>query len=363
MDGLVFRTIAVFVATRVACLAALEIGGHHKHRSLSSLITSFDGGWYQSIALHWYPTFIPSGRTSNAASLVFFPLYPTLLAGLHHLGLSIPAAATLVDTIAAGAAAVLMAKIVAPFAGNRVALLTAALWTAYPLAVVLSLAYAESLFTALAVGTLYFLSRDRIPAAAVCVVLACLTRPSGIALVVLLVLTGIRRRSPDIVGAAASGFLAICAWMVYLDVRAHNSDAYFVAERRGWNVFFDGGVNNLSRAFHYLTHPGQRAAATAVAAMLVAIVVLLVVTWRLPDPRIPRIYVGYSLLLFVVAIWTRNSYSSIPRYMLPAFPILIPIAVLLDRLPAVVRWGLVAVAAAAMAALGVYVTLYSTYPP
>jgi hypothetical protein len=94
--------------------------------------------------------------------------------------------------------------------------------------------------------------------------------------------------------------------------------------------------------------------------MLIALVVLLVAAWWQP---MPRRYWAYAVLAFLDAVGAHNAYSSIPRFMLPAFPVLMPLAGLLQRVPRVAMWALVAVAAVAMAAAGVYIAFYSTYPP
>ena len=71
----------------------------------------------------------------------------------------------------------------------------------------------------------------------------------------------------------------------------------------------------------------------------------------------------YAVLLFVVAVGTHNVYSAVPRFVLPAFPLLAPIGVWLAERPRVLRWSVAAIATGVMMVCGVYVTLYSTYPP
>lgn len=133
-----------------------------------------------------------------------------------------------------------------------------------------------------------------------------------------------------------------------------------LTERRGWNTYFDGGVDNAQRAFHYLAHPFERPAATAVALVLIITVALIVAAAR---EGVPRMYWLYCALLFVLAVGSHNAYSSGPRFMLPAFPLLVPIASRLATLPRWLAIAAVAGATAAMAVGGVYLALYSTYPP
>jgi len=345
--------VAVLLLTRLVCLAALGAGAQHVHRPFSAALTVFDGAFYKYIAVNGYPQVVPAGHGPEAQSpLAFFPLYPTLLAGLEKVGLPFAAAAVLLDTVAAATAAPLIALIVRSWQGDRTALLTVALWGAYPLAVVLSLAYAEALFVMFAAGCLLALSRERLAAS--------LTRPTGIVLVLLCFALAVRRRSLPMLGAAALGMTGFAGWLVVLALRTGHVDAWMLTERRGWNTYFDGGVESAQRAAHYLAHPFERPAATAVALMLIIMVALLIAAAR---GAMPRLYLLYSVLLFVLAVGSHNAYSSIPRFMLPAFPLLVPIASLLAKAPRSLAITAILVATAVMAACGVYVALCSTYPP
>lgn len=161
----------------------------------------FDGGFYAQIAAHGYPQVVPSGHGPEAQSpLAFFPLYPALLAVLEKVGLPVAAAAVLLSTVAAAGAAVLIALIVRRWQGDRTALLTVALWGAYPLVVVLSLAYTEALFTMLAAACLLALSRERAAVAGLCAALASLTRTTGVVLILLCLGLAVWRRSLPMVG-------------------------------------------------------------------------------------------------------------------------------------------------------------------
>ncbi|MGO9560805.1 MAG: hypothetical protein ACLPQS_04400 [Acidimicrobiales bacterium] len=354
--------VGIFLATRLVCLAALYVGARHTHKSFGHALGVFDGAYYRQIATHWYPHVLASAPHGTLApsTLAFFPLYPSLLGLLRLAGAPLTAGALLIDFLAGGAAAAVIALTVERWSPERLGLLTAALWSAYPLAVVLSLTYSEALFTLLAAGALLALSRERYVIAAGCVALACLTRPTGLVLVLVCLAVALKHRQLRPAGVAMAGLLAFAGWMAYLDELTGSATAWLTTERRGWNVYYDGGVNSVSRAAHYLLHPAQRPAATAVALMLIALVALLVAAWWQP---IPRRYWAYSVLLFLEAVGTHNAYSSIPRFMLPAFPVLVPLASLLQRVPRAVTWSLVAAAAAAMAVAGVYLALYSTYPP
>ena len=361
VESLPFRAVAVLLVTRLVCLAALGAAAQHVHRPFSAALTVFDGSFYKYIAVYGYPQVVPTGHGPEAQSpLAFFPLYPALLAVLEKVGLPVAAAAVLLDTVAAASAAVLIALIVRSWQGDRTALLTVALWGAYPLAVVLSLAYAEALFVMFAAGCLLALSRERTVVAGLCAALASLTRPTGVVLILLCLALAMRRRSLPMLGAAALGVTGFGGWLMVLALRTGHVDAWMLTERRGWDTYFDGGVQSAQRASHYLAHPFERPAATAVALVLIIMVALIVAATL---GAMPRLYLLYSVLLFVLAVGAHNAYSSTPRFMLPAFPLLVPIASLLARFPRSLAITAMVIATAVMAGCGVYVALYSTYPP
>ncbi len=353
---------AIFLLTRLLCFAALAVGAHHKGKSFSATLSVFDGGYYRQIATHWYPhTLAPNlHNTLSPSPLGFFPLYPSAIGLLHLIGIPITAGAVLINLVAGTGAAVLIVITVSEWSTARVALFTSALWAVYPLAVVLSITYTEALFTFLSAWALLALTREQWWLAGSCVALACLTRPTGVVLVVVCIGVGISNRQVRALGVALAGAVALFGWMTYLAILTGNTTAWFVTERRGWHSYFDGGASSATRAIHYLVHPGQRPAATLDGIMLIAVVALIVAGWWQP---IPRRYWAYAVLVFVLAAGTRNTFSAIPRYMLPAFPILVPIAAIIARLPRFLAWSAVGAAALVMALLGIYVTLYSTYSP
>lgn len=354
--------VLIFLGTRIACLSALVVSARLAHKSLSSVLTVFDGGWYHVIASHWYPSALPAGTHGLAAQspLAFFPLYPLLAGALMRIGLPFATSAVLIDTIAGSVAAALIAVTVEGWTSRKVGLLTAAFWAAYPLAAVMSLAYAEALFTLFAAACLLALCRDRVVLAGICAALACLTRPTGVALVVVCVAVAARNRSVRSLLAGVIGLMGLFGWMLYLAFRTGHADAWLIIERRGWNVYFDFGLDHLHKAVHYLTHPAQKPAATAVALLMIGVIVLIVTLWWQP---IPRRFWLYSVMLLIMAVGTHNAYSSAPRFMLPAFPMFMPLAAVVRRLPRIGQWALPLASTLVMAGAAVYLALYSVQAP
>jgi hypothetical protein len=224
--------------------------------------------------------------------------------------------------------------------GRRVGILTALLWGVLPQAVVESVAYTESLFTALAAWSLYAVLTRRWVWAGVLCALAGLTRPSGAAVVAAVaVAVGaelLRLRSlgelrsmawRPCLGAliGASGFFGFIGWV---DVRLGRWDGYLAVQRL-WSSNFDWGHSTAHQVAVLLlrAHPVPLGV-IVVALILGAAVVLfaLSVAHRQPLPLIV-----YSAMLIVIALGDSAFFSSRSRFLLPAFPLLLPLATGLAR--------------------------------
>jgi hypothetical protein len=149
---------------------------------LLASLTSWDAVYYIGIARDGYQVGPVNGPYPE---VVFFPLYP--------ITVQLTAAATGVDLAVAGVLVANLAALVAfgltyALARKRLApaaaLLATALVALQPGAVAFSMAYNDSLFLLLAVGSLLAAEWRARPAAGILAVLAALTRPQGALLVV-----------------------------------------------------------------------------------------------------------------------------------------------------------------------------------
>lgn len=150
------------------------------HATLSGAMTAWDGQWYELVARQGYPVRLPSGLgglvQSNAWA--FLPAYPWT-ADVLALGdpAAWPIAAELLSTACGFGAAVLLAALLRPHVGDRVALRTVWLFALSPVAFILQAAYAESMGLLLTLGALVLLDRRRYLAAIAPAVLLAFTRP------------------------------------------------------------------------------------------------------------------------------------------------------------------------------------------
>ncbi|KOU44376.1 membrane protein [Streptomyces sp. WM6373] len=355
--------LGVFAAVRVAGAAVLAFAAWWAGRSpLRVLGHSWDSVWYLAIARHGY------GRTQMwpvtglvQSDYAFFPLYPVLvrLSGGGEWG------ALLVAWTAAAVAAVGVYRVGELVAGRRVALLLVALWAVVPHAVVLTLAYTEPLLVALAAWSLYALLRERWLLAASLALLAGLTRPTGVAVAAAVSVTAAhallvrRSRAPEV---WAAGLLAPAGWLAYVaavGVRRHDVAGYFTVQRQ-WGSRFDGGGYVLSALWRVLSG-GPVALATGVTAVLLGTALLLAVLLLFNRPPLPLLV--YTAVLLVITLGGAGYFESKPRFLLPAFPLLLPLAAVMARArprsAVVVTAGL----AGLSYAYGVYLLVFAKMPP
>ena len=115
--------------------------------------------------------------------IVFFPLYPWLVAGVNAVIGAPVAAAFLVSTLASLFVAPLLYRLVAVDLGGRIGLWSAGLLLVFPTAYFLHIGYTESLFLALSFASLWLARTDRWWGAGVLGGLAALTRANGLILI------------------------------------------------------------------------------------------------------------------------------------------------------------------------------------
>jgi len=109
------------------------------------------------------------------------------------------------------------------------------------------------------------------------------------------------------------------AWVGY---RVGRADGYLYVQKSGWQVSYDFGRYTLTNLIYTLTHQRQFGfyATTVVLVMTLALLVLLVIdrtAWPL---------VVYTVVMIVAVVGYTGFYHVKARHLLPAFPLLLPIA-------------------------------------
>ncbi|NUO33786.1 MAG: hypothetical protein HOQ27_01745, partial [Dermatophilaceae bacterium] len=336
----VARLLAAYALARVVSTTILLVvlprqvpssmtGGEGVPVTYFSFTALWDGEWYGTIAHTGYPDVLPIGDAGRVGQnpWAFYPLFPLLSRlGMTVTGLGFPTVASTIALLCGVGAAVLMGLLLRERIGDPAAYLVVALWASFPASVTLQLAYTESLAMLLLVGYLYALSRERWLVAAAVALLTGLARPIaaplGLVTLVVVVLRWRRRRErPISTGTYAS----------------------MVASLVGC------GVAGLLWPAIAWWRTGSRSAYTdTMAAWRSYDTVQLFVPWvdRLDDPTWGPWLVGgpIVILLMVVGPWARNlgadlrtwtlgytfylvatldPFTSIFRYLIPLFPLLV----------------------------------------
>ncbi|MEW2625066.1 glycosyltransferase family 39 protein [Streptomyces sp. NPDC048106] len=329
--------LALFAAVRLAgILAVILTNALRGHRLAGTLAHSWDSRWYLHIAARGYGHkmwITPEGAVQT--DWAFFPLYPALIRALTAaLPLTPGQAALLVAWLAAGVAAYGVYVIGHLLYGRGVATALVGLWAVMPHAVELTIAYTESLFAALAVWSLYCVLKGRWLWAGALAALAGLARPSGFAVAVAVAVAaaceaGRRRgRVPGTLWAGAVlaplGFLGYVLWV---GSRVGDLFGGYFRVQSAWGSRFDFGVGSARFVRALLLHGGG--VVYTVALLVVATGLLLFALLCLD--RAPLVLVVFAGVLLLLVVGGSGSFSSKPRFLLPAFPLLIPVARALAR--------------------------------
>src|SRR5579884_1185372 len=231
----------------------------------------WDAAWYVHIAAHGYaPPPLPGSPLGW--DMAFFPLFPGLVRGLSVLTGLTPLAAGLALGLLIGAlAAVAVGMLARHLAGEEVADRAVLLWSVFPGAFVLSMAYSEGLTALAAAACLLALLRRRWVVAGLSAAVATATAPSALVLVACCGWAAFRhlREAPPeaseerpwaALSAPALAPLGAVGYFAYLWVRTGDLLARYHSEKLFWD---HGGVlrglykTTLSPIGYVVGHPLQ----------------------------------------------------------------------------------------------------------
>ncbi|MGW1375877.1 hypothetical protein ACWD6P_16605 [Streptomyces sp. NPDC002446] len=359
--------LAAYAAIRLLGLAVLVVWSAAEDRNWHTLLTArWDSLWYTRVAEQGYGYAVQLPNGDLHSNLAFFPLLPWLERGLSALSpLSSADAGMAVAWLASLAAAWALYATGERLHGPRAGVALAALWAALPVGIVQSMAYSESLFTALAAWSLYGVLTGRWVCAGVLASLAGLTRPVGAAVVAAVWITaavtlwqdragGVRlraalRRRPGMLAGVLLAPLGWCGYFLWVGARQGSLTGYLDVQN-GWRNGFDGGVAFGAFAGQLLSGPAFLAGLGLVVG--VGLVIWLYVRGvRRGQPLPLAVYGGLVLLL---ALTAKGYFGSKPRLMMPAYPLLLPLAAGLARWRPVQCRLVIGLAAAGSAVYGAF---------
>uniref|UniRef100_UPI0024B51A1E hypothetical protein n=1 Tax=Streptomyces sp. I05A-00742 TaxID=2732853 RepID=UPI0024B51A1E len=354
--------LGLYAAARLAGLATVASWAWSTGRHPRTLLGhSWDAVWYAGIAEDGYGLVVhsPTSHSVIYSDLAFFPLFPGLVHTVTVLTpFTLVSAQLLVAWAAAGAAAWGIYAVGERLYGRPAATWLVLLWGLLPHAVVQTMGYTESLMTALAAWALYAAVTHRHVWAGALALTAGLSRPNAIAVpaaIVCATLILLRRepRSRTDWRLWAGAALAPLGWAGYVLWAGYRSGfgplGYFTVQRR-WGSRFDFGAD----AFRFVRHLFTGRDGMAYYGSLVVLVVALVALVFLVLERPPAPLLAYTLVLCVIALGGSSYFASKPRFLLPAFPLLIPLALGMTR----ARSRTVVVTVGALAGLSF---VYGTY--
>ncbi|MCI3243600.1 glycosyltransferase family 39 protein [Streptomyces spinosisporus] len=377
-DGALRRAVPAllgYAAVRALGLVVLAVWSAARDKSAYTLLTArWDALWYTRVADlgYGYEVRLPNGDVHS--NLAFFPLLPWLERLLHAVTpLSYADAGFVVSLLASLAAAWGIFAVTDHVYGRRAGVCAVLLWAVLPVGIVQSMAYSESLFTALAAWSLYAVLTGRWPAAGALAALAGLTRPVGLAVVAAVWAAAIvsfgrgggaadarvaraGERAPvasaddpsERVGASegapdasrAPGAvprllamlvapLGAAGYVLWVGHRTGKGPLGYLDVQAGWRNGFDGGAA-FARfvADKFTSFPSALAGAGLIVGVgLVIWLYVACVRGRQPLPLL--VYAG---VVTALALCASSYFGSKPRLLLPAFPLLLPLALALSRL-------------------------------
>ncbi|MEU2912787.1 hypothetical protein ACFYM3_28950 [Streptomyces massasporeus] len=320
-------------------------GGEHAW----DVLASWDGWWYQQVAEHGYdPVLKPvPGATGmitlEGNSAAFFPLYPTLMRLVSECtGLGLYGAGMVVSVLASFAAALGIYAVTKRLGGHRAGLVAAGLWAVWPGSGTEWSGYSESLYTALAAWACHAVMTRRWLTAGLLTFAAGLCRPTAVALVAALAFAAVmalRRRADGVrrpLAAVAIAPLGLFGYLAWVNYRMGDLNGYSKLQDGAWGHKFDWGVHSFNVLtsipvghFDYLfAMPFEDVIGVCVVLMVPVLTVLLM---RL---RPPAVLVVYTVLSYLMVMTTQQYFGNVSRYLLPLFPLFVPLALAMRRL----RW-------------------------
>ncbi|MEU0740683.1 hypothetical protein [Streptomyces sp. NPDC006134] len=368
--------LALFAATRLGGAVVLAVASRAAGKEpLTLLGRTWDSRWYLGIAADGYGRTLRFGDDVVQSDLAFFPLYPALVRAV---GTVLPVdgmtAGLLVSWLAAAVAACGLYALGARLHGRAVGTALVVVWGLLPHSVVLSMAYTEPVLTACAAWSLHAVLTGRWVWAGALACLAGLARPNGIAVAAAVVTAAAvelwrgrrrparaARRLHRLWTGAALAPLGWTAYLLWVGHRTGDPLGGYFAVQRGWGSRFDFGQDAVGSVRHLVLR-GDRLD-VAMSLLAVAAAALLYVLLLLDRAPLPLLV--HSGVLLLIALGGAGFFASKPRFLLPAFPLLLPLAQALVRTARARPWHATAVVGALAGlsyAYGAYLLILTDTP-
>jgi hypothetical protein len=333
--------LAAWLVSRLLVLLGLLIA-RLVHPGERDSLLAWDAAWYRDIAVLGY-------QSAPAGAVRFFPVWPLLGRALGVLPLVAPGAALVVVANVAALVYLTLGQRLAREVGLDERTVRRVPWVLAlaPGSVVLVMGYTEALFGVLTALVLLGARRGRWWACAAAGIVAGALRPTGVVLLLPVLLEAARRGRPAagrtellsrlaavLAPAAGLGLFLAWSWQAYGDALAPFHAQLDPQLRGGLMV---GPLTTL-RDVPHLVHWRDIVSLLLNAAAVVASIPLLVVAVR----RLPASFAALGVATVALALTARD-FASYERYVGSAVPLLLAAAIILGRRSArPPRTGLVA---------------------
>jgi hypothetical protein len=341
--GALLAPALIFLGIRELGLLVLTWMASRNLHSVSEALRSWDGLWFLAIADGGYSG-VPDGlvdaygQRSAETPLAFFPGYPTIVRWFAAVdgsgGIGLVTSALTVTIVSGVVCSYGLARLGQHIRGGstHTGLILVALFAATPMSIVLSMAYSEAMFCALAVWALVGVLERRWVLAGVCCALAGLVRSTGAALVLAVCLAAVvailtRRASWRTWVGGLLAPVGLFGYLAWVGIQTGEWDGWFKLQERGWGTGFDGGAATLRFSLDALADARSVLEVTTVALIVVALLLLVVMIVR----RVEWPLVVYAAGVLAMDLASNGLMNSKARLMMPAFTLLIPMAVGLAR--------------------------------
>jgi 4-amino-4-deoxy-L-arabinose transferase-like glycosyltransferase len=323
------RPLLIYAVSRLLTLAAAAVATvGHPGSTMWGVLAGWDGNWYRAVATGGYPSSLPHGVGLSAQSgLAFFPAYPFAMRLVWRLTPLTPLGAGIFVSMVAGAiAALLVRALVRHLADAEAAERAFVLFCFFPGAFIFSMIYAEGVMLVGAAACLLALLRKRWVLAGLGGALASAARGNGLVLTLCcawVAALAIRRdRDWKALAAPILAPLGAVAYFAFLKARTGSFTTWFTVERNGWNERFDFASTNWNHAHRFLHHPFRNANELILGLSLLFAIGAGIALVRSGLPSVLAVYTFATLAL----VFLSATLGVRPRFLLTAFPLLVPIA-------------------------------------
>ena len=328
------------------------IAGFNGPRNWAALLLRGDGNWYQQITNHGYSIGQLLGDPSfpdPKSNYTFYPLLPGLNKVFSILPIPSDVIAILISSACVLLTTILLYKFLSKNYSEFIAIAVPTMWVFQPYAIVLLSALTEPLFSLLTICVLLAIQRKREFLASVFMVGVCLTRTSGaaVALAVLIyfavqiirkvrTLKSISRAEWTLISTSIIGPLL---WPAYVANKIGRWDAYFYLAGEQWRSKFDGGRSFTLKTIESINIFGTNSVAFRDQYVAVAVIVSLSLLAMLIRSRAELLIWLTTAGIIGMAASQAGYFYVKQRFLAPAFFLFIPVATWLEPKGKVVKFG------------------------